>query len=48
MNGEHHLPQYSLTRAEKESKPKTFAHGGVLIAIHKDLKYSPVTLPTDL
>ena len=48
IDGELPLPQYSLIRAEREGKPNTTAHSGVLIAIHKDLKYSPVTLPTEL
>ena len=48
MDGETHLPHYSLMRAEKESKPNPTAHGGVLIGIHKDLKYSPDTLPTEI
>ena len=48
MDGELHLPHYCLIRAERESNLSATAHGDVLIAIHKDLKYSPVTLPTEL
>ena len=48
IDGENHLPQYCLSRAERESKSNTTAHSGVLIAIHKDLKYSTVTLLIEL
>ena len=37
-DGKPQLPHLSLIRAERESKPNTTAHGGVLIAIHEDLK----------
>ena len=48
MDGELHLPQFRQIRAGREIKPKTTAHGRVLIAIHKYVKYSPITLPTEL
>ena len=40
MDGDFELPQYSLIRAERESKPNTTAHGGVLRAFHKALTLS--------
>ena len=48
MDGNFDLPQYSLIRTERESKLNTTAHGGVLRAFHKDRKYTPFTLHTEL
>ena len=47
-DGELHLPQVSRLRAERENKPNTIVHGEFLIAVHEDLKFTPVTLPAEL
>ena len=35
------MPNYSLVRKDRPSQP----HGGVLLAIHKDILYEPINLP---